>query len=312
MLTDLFETVIPERPTIVSKHFQTNPSPMTEEYLKKIDDPAELTDATEFKSHFGKLQQQLPVRPDIAFTVNRLGTRNKAPGPNIKNKEALMQVVCYLYMTMNKGIFLPVGDKAGRGLITKLVGFSDAGGSIGSDSKHTYSTTFALVQVDKAATNETILQKIQATGKINSRTNKATTTDLAQTEAEIGAIVETTKDTIWSRNFMAELGQEQIEATPIYNDNKSGLHLVTLYDGAHKRVRYCLNRINFCLDQVKANIVQYLYLKSEELPADPGTKLYQGIEHTRKAEMQLGKVPSHLTPISENEEHSDDKNKSTN
>ena len=111
---------------------------MTDEYLEKIEEPGELVDATEFRSNFGKLQQQLPVRPDIAFAVNTLGTRNKTPGPNVKDDKALQQVVEFLYRTMEKGIFLPAGDKIGRGLITKLIGFSDAGGSLGTDCKNTH------------------------------------------------------------------------------------------------------------------------------------------------------------------------------
>ena len=82
------------------------------------------------------------------------------------------------------------------------------------------------------------------TGVLNVTSKKADTTDLSLTSAEIGGAMEVTKETICCKNLMKELHQEQLEATPVYNDNASGLHLITSYDGKHKRVRYILDRVN--------------------------------------------------------------------
>ena len=65
-------------------------------------------------------------------------------------------------------------------------------------------------------------------------------TDLTQSESEVGAMVEATKDTIFFRNLMQDLHQTQWKAMPLYNDSKSAIILTTKYSGNHKRVRYCL------------------------------------------------------------------------
>ena len=44
---------------------------------------------------------------------------------------------------------------------------------------------------------------------------------LSSTEAETYAAVEATKDIVYFRNLLKELGFEQIEPTPLYVDNKS-------------------------------------------------------------------------------------------
>ena len=70
--------------------------------------------------------------------------------------------------------------------------------------------------------------------------------------------------------------QTQMEPTPLYNDNKSALTLATRYSGKHKRVRYMLPRINWLMEKSKEMIFRLLYLSSEELPVDIGTKRYGG------------------------------------
>ena len=110
------------------------------------------------------------------------------------------------------------------------------------------------------------------------------------TESEIGALKECTKDAIFLRNIMADLHQEQWEATPIYNDNQPAIILGSRLTKDRKKVRYCLKNINWCLEKVKESVVEYLYMQSNILPPDGATKLHLGKEQTIKANILLGEL----------------------
>ena len=71
------------------------------------------------------------------------------------------------------------------------------------------------------------------------------TTPLALAEAEVLGVVEVTKEAIWARNVMKDLGLEQFEATPICNDNKPALHLASRMDGTNKRMRHVMDKVAF-------------------------------------------------------------------
>ena len=126
------------------------------------------------------------------------------------------------------------------------------------------------------------------TGKINTRSIVAPTIDLAQAESEVGALVEATKDVIYFRNLLEELHQTQWSATPVYNDNQPAILLSSKLTGKRTRVRYCLKNINWCLEQVKESIVEYIYMNTDKLPADAATKIFSGSEQLRKTNMLLG------------------------
>ena len=297
----IFDNIIPEGPTWTSKHLISNPSAMTKEYIEQIEEPAEKADISLGKSWLGLLHQQLPVRPDTVFAIQKVGTR-VSKDFNVRDLEAMKHIANYLYYTREKGLFLAAGNnnQDGRELSVTLQGYADCAGATGSDSKMQYCICTDVVLKDRNESNDIIRERSKGTGKINTKSFKAPTVDLAMTEGEIGALVEETKDIIWQQNLMNDLGLEQKEPTTIFNDNASGIHLVTKYDGKHKKVRYCLGKINFCLDKVKEQIVKYSYMRSEDLPPDAGTKLLVGAELKRKSDLMLGNIPERiLTPYKE-------------
>jgi len=72
--------------------------------------------------------------------------------------------------------------------------------------------------------------------------------------------------------ILDEMHLPQLEPTPVYNNNKSTITLPTEFSGNHKRVRYMLPRINWLIEKVKEQVFRLLYLNTNELPADLGTK----------------------------------------
>ena len=192
---------------------------MTLEYLNAMDEPDELTDLAEYRSFIGKIQQQLPVRPDIVWAASKWATRMAGAGPTKRDREALVHGVNYLWQTRDRGLFLKRGDQDGREYLIKVIGWSDASGTTGPDSRSQICTGLSIVAVRRGATDEEAVAESRTTGLINVHSYRTSDTPLSLTEAEIVGVVEETKNVIWTRNLLKELHQEQLEATPIYNDN---------------------------------------------------------------------------------------------
>jgi hypothetical protein len=88
-----------------------------------------------------------------------------------------------------------------------------------------------------------------------SRATKQSNVTLSSTEAELYAAVEATKDIIWFRGLLAEIGFPQTSPTPLYVDNASMMVLASSYSGNHKRVKHFLVRLNFLIEAVVKRIV---------------------------------------------------------
>ena len=74
---------------------------------------------------------------------------------------------------------------------------------------------------------------------------------MSSTEAENAAAVEVTKETLWFRHLLSDLGFHQLEPTVLYSASKSMITLASAYSGNHKRVKHYLTRVNFMIEQVK-------------------------------------------------------------
>ena len=83
------------------------------------------------------------------------------------------------------------------------------------------------------------------------------TVDLSTCECEAVALVELTKDGIFFSGILKELHLPQLGAIPLYNDNES-------------------TWVNRLMKKSKEQVVKFLHLSTEQLPADLGTKLHTG------------------------------------
>ncbi len=97
------------------------------------------------------------------------------------------------------------------------------------------------------------------------------------------------KDAIFYRGILSELGQTQIQPTPLYGDNDSARSLATNYNGGHKRVRYMLPKINWLMEQTKAEVVKMVRLGTQDLQVDIGTKNGRGDDFYKKRERVMGR-----------------------
>ena len=111
---------------------------------------------------------------------------------------------------------------------------------------------------------------------------------LSSTEAEIVGGVECTKEVIWFRNQLAELGFPQLEPTVIFCDNSSMITLASDFSGNHKRVKHYLIRINFLLEQVRNKVIVFHKVPTESNVSDMLTKPLGPIDFLRHRPRLLG------------------------
>ena len=72
---------------------------------------------------------------------------------------------------------------------------------------------------------------------------------LSSTEAELYAAVEATKDIVFLRAILEELGFPQLIPTTLYVDNLSMITLASKFSGNAKWVKHFLVRINYMIEQ---------------------------------------------------------------
>ena len=108
---------------------------------------------------------------------------------------------------------------------------------------------------------------------------------LSSTEAETYAAVEATKDIVYFRGLLAELGFPQTAPTPLYVDNKSLITMAQQFSGNHKRCKHFLARINYMIDR---HVVYLEHLKGTELRVDTLTKAKPNVPFTKDCSELLG------------------------
>ena len=72
------------------------------------------------------------------------------------------------------------------------------------------------------------------TGVFHARSQKQKIVTLSSTEAEVHAAIECTKDIIYFRDLLKEMGYPQLSPTRLYLDNKSAITLGQEFSGQHK------------------------------------------------------------------------------
>ena len=280
-LLSIFEKFLPNGPVAVPK------DPMTKAYVDNFLEDSPIDDSGRFRSLLGALMQLNDVRADIVFPLSKIATRTETP--RVKDFDAMIHIVHYLHGTQEKGLCLRPGRRACSQTILKLRAYADCGfANNAADGRSQYCICFDIVPAADQTDDLSPIQHHWKTGMFYYKSAIAKSVDLCTTEGECGTVVEAMKDVILYRGVLLELHQPQIEPTPVYNDNKSTITLATNYNGMHKHVRYMLTRVNWLMEKSKEQIYKLLYMKSEDLPADFGTKFHAGAKRLKLADAVMG------------------------
>ena len=137
-------------------------------------------------------------RPDISFIVGKLAKFVENPGPS--HWQGVKRVFRYLKKTQDYVISYKRG-------CNRLTGFCDA--DWGGDLDDRRSTTGFVFMLNG--------------GPITWQSRSQTSVALSTLEAEYMAMAEATKEGIWLRSLLQDLGHEQAESVVIRIDNQSAI-----------------------------------------------------------------------------------------
>jgi hypothetical protein len=222
--------------------------------LSKSKDAPEDKSLEYFQHLLGMIMFVVRTRPDIAYAVNRMAMRtSKATEKDIKS---LRRIAAYLKQTSHLELVYSKGTGA-----PALYAYSDASFISHSDGKS--HMRFCIGYGSKS-------------GFFYARSAKQKMVTLSSTESEAYTAVEATKDILYFRNVLAELGFPLTSPTSLQVDNKSLIELATRFSGNHKRVRHFLVRIHFLMEQVKEKTISMEYVDTTANIADQLTKPLTG------------------------------------
>jgi hypothetical protein len=190
-----------------------------------------------------------------------------------KDYEALRRIAAYLFATSHYELTYAGTNPHHRTAVTELIAYSDAAFIAHSDSKSHTGICFSLGL---------------ATGCFHARSQKQGIVTLSSTESEVHVAVEATKDVIYFRNLLQELGHRQLHPTLLHVDNQSMIALATAFSGNHKRVSHFLNRIHFMIEQVQQGTIKLTHTPGTELRADTLTKTQPSARFAQDALALLG------------------------
>jgi hypothetical protein len=246
--------------------------PMRTDWSDEEQDKAPLCEGGNYRTLLGMLIFLLRTRPDIAYAVNRLATR--CAGATAKDLDAVTEVVRYLKSTAHLELTYKTASLDQRNTVGRLYGWADAAYACHRDGKSHSGICLSYGMPD--------------TGKFSCTSKKQTLVCLSSTEAEVYAAVEATKDIIFCRAILAELGYTQLHPTTLYVDNTSLITLASKYSGNAKRVKHFLVRVNFMIEQVAHQVVHLEYINTAEHAADACTKALSGAPFKKLRGYMLG------------------------
>ncbi|XP_061353302.1 uncharacterized mitochondrial protein AtMg00810-like [Gastrolobium bilobum] len=201
-------------------------------------DGGERVDPSNYRSLVGCLRYLTCTRPDLCLSVGIISRFMEDPG--YTHWKAAKRILRYVQGTISQGLHYSKSDKY------KLVGYSNSDwcGDV-DDRKSTASYVFFM-----GNTAFTWVSK------------KEPIVTLSTCEAEYVAASWCVCHTMWLRNLLSKLEQEQVDPTEIWVNNKSTIELAK-NPVNHERSKHVDVRFHFIRDQVKERRWSSLMLQAE-------------------------------------------------
>lgn len=186
-------------------------------------------------------------RPDIAFSVSIVS--RYLNNYNDTYWTAVKRIFRYIKSTKNFGILFS------NNCNNELIGYSDADYAGDRDTRR--STTGYIFILNG--------------GCIAWSSKRQATVSLSTTEAEFIAASEATKEAIWLRKLLSDLGHPCVGPTSLYVDNQSAIKL-SRNPEFHPRSKHIDVRHQFICEKLRNNEIDTRYVKSDDQCADALTK----------------------------------------
>ena len=108
-------------------------------------------------------------------------------------------------------------------------------------------------------------------GSFLTRSKKQTITADSSTVAEFIAAHLATKEIMWARSMLAELGYPQLDPTILYDDNMSTIAMIN-NDCNSQKTKHVAIKYNLVREQVQLHNIQMTHLSTKEMTSDMLTK----------------------------------------
>ncbi|XP_056844130.1 retrovirus-related Pol polyprotein from transposon RE1 isoform X2 [Raphanus sativus] len=206
-----------------------------------------LADPEKYRRLTGRLIYLLATRPDLAYSVHILSQFMQTPQED--HWLAALKVVRYLKGTVGQGILFSATSSL------SLTGWCDAdwGGCL---------TT-------RRSLSGWIIQL--GTSPITWKTKKQDGVSLSSTEAEFRSLRSITKEIIWLKELLRELGINHEDAVTVCCDNKSAIHL-SANPVLHEQTKHMGIICQFVRDEITKGVIKMVYVPTSEQFADILTK----------------------------------------
>lgn len=202
---------------------------------------------TRYQQAVGSLMYaMMGTRPDIAFAVSIVS--RFASNPDNTHWLAIQQIFRYLRGTVDYELVY-------SGSLSPLVGYTDsdwAGDVVTRRSTSGY--TFNL-----------------GSGAITWSSKRQPTISLSTCEAEYIGQTQATKEAVWLRNLLRELGHEQLQATVIFGDNQGAIALAK-NPQFHGRSKHIDTQWHYVREKIGDNTVELQWTETSKQVADGLTK----------------------------------------
>jgi Fe2+ transport system protein FeoA len=133
----------------------------------------------------------------------------------------------------------------------------DAGYNQDDEAKSQYGYAFSLGERDACFFGVSRKMKITA---------------LSSTEAEYVALCEATREAMWLRRYLMELGFSNGESVTMHEDNEPCIRQVNTGEIPHKVGKHIMPKFHYARDQRAAGLIHVQYIPTDEQLADIFTK----------------------------------------
>jgi hypothetical protein len=214
----------------------------------------------------------LATRPDVAYAITRLSQFNTNYGQ--KHWVALKRLLRYLHGTANYGItYGRVSGPQQHG----LVGYCDSDWGFNEDRRSVSGYSFIITG-----------------GAVSWSAKTQPTVALSSVEAEYMSSTHATKEALWWRSLLTELGRGEKDLptpTTIFSDSQGSIALVKNPE-FHSRTKHISIQQHFVREHVERKAVTFVYKQTQDMAADVLTKALARQQHLKLIEMfGLGPVP---------------------
>jgi hypothetical protein len=226
-----------------------NPSqlPMDPNLTLQKDMGSEYADPELYRSLVGSLIYLTNTRPDICYAVSNVARYMAAP--QIPHYQAAKRILRYLRGTADFGLLFPSNN---------------------SELLHTYTDADWGRDIDTRRSTSGILHKL-GSAPIFWTSRLQPTVSLSSTEAEYRVLTDASKDIIYFRNLLLEIGVNISNPTPILTDNQSSIKLVD-NPVMHTRTKHIGIQQHFIRETALEGHVQVQFTPTASQQADFLTK----------------------------------------